>query len=209
MDAVVQLNVQRDFRPCWHYQNHWNNTLSLLTVRLLGVITENPYEQFALFPHGRFLACITSCVLIACSTASPIAPATQGKSGFDGAVYAGETTVFEESQGREEFRVFHQAATGFVSVESVRQSATKRADDFCRNRGQQKLIFRETTSTPPHILGNFPRIELIFGCRAGGSPTEDKQARYEAIAKLKGLLDANAITQDEYNREKAKVLGTP
>ena len=88
-----------------------------------------------------------------CSSMTPIQPAQSSKSGFDGAVYEGETQVLAENPGVEEFRVFHQAATGYVSVESVRQSAKKRATDFCANSGKQMMEFSETYSAPPHILG--------------------------------------------------------
>lgn len=70
----------------------------------------------------------------------------------------------------------------------------------------------ETTSTPPFILGNFPRIEIVFDCidKPGLSPapavSDDKYAK---LAKLKQLLDSGAITQEEFNQEKAKILAQP
>lgn len=144
-----------------------------------------------------------------CSSASSILPVAESKSGFDDALYPGETTIFEDSDDREEFRIFHQGATGFVSVESVRQSARLRAADFCEQKGKRDIIFSETTSVPPHILGNFPRIEIIFGCEEVGATQPESDSKYDKLARLKELLDDGAITQEEFDKEKAKVLRLP
>jgi hypothetical protein len=49
-------------------------------------------------------------------------------------------------------------------VQTIRESAEKRATDFCSRENRQLKIIQETISTPPHILGNWPRIELTFEC---------------------------------------------
>ena len=69
----------------------------------------------------------------------------------------------------------------------------------------------ETASTPPHILGNFPRIELIFQCvdTSTNPSTVSEGNKYDKIAALKKLLDSGALTQQEFDAEKAKVLATP
>jgi hypothetical protein len=69
-------------------------------------------------------------------------------------------------------------------------------------------LIQETTSTPPHILGNWPRIEIIFSCvkSVKGSSTAVLPDKYDRLSKLKALLDAGAITQQEYEAEKKKVL---
>ena len=154
--------------------------------------------------------CLSALILAAgCSSMTQIQPVQSSKSGFDGAVYEGETQVLAENPGVEEFRVFHQAATGYVSVESVRQSAKRRATDFCANTGKQMMEFSETYSTPPHILGNFPRIELIFGCIEPTPTVSTDQQKYQALKDAKALLDSGALTQQEYEREKAKILSRP
>ena len=109
---------------------------------------------------------IQACValLCACSGMSPILLASSSKSDFDDAVYSGESTVLNRNPGVEEYRVFHQGAPSFVSVESVRQSAERRATEFCSKSGKRMMGFNERHSNPPHILGNFPRVELIFRC---------------------------------------------
>jgi hypothetical protein len=106
-------------------------------------------------------------LLVGCATASPIQPVESSKSHFDGAVFDGESvTISSSTPGHEAYRVFHHAATGFVSVQSVRVSAEKRATEFCDREGRAMKALSETTSRPPHILGNFPRIDLLdsTGC---------------------------------------------
>ena len=70
-------------------------------------------------------------------------------------------------------------------------------------------VVSEQLSNPPYILGNFPRIEIVFACvdkpKTGQSPTfEDVQ--YEKLTNLKKLLDEGIITKEEFEREKGKIL---
>jgi hypothetical protein len=69
----------------------------------------------------------------------------------------------------------------------------------------------ETTATPPYILGNFPRIEIVFDCidKPGSSAPASGDDKYAELAKLNQLLDSGAITQEEFNREKEKILAQP
>ena len=100
-----------------------------------------------------------------CAKSSPILKATESASNFDDAVYSGSETVLSETpEGVTEYRIFHQGATGFVSVQSLRDSVENRAWKFCDEKGGKLLRLREHTSNPPHVAGNFPRLELIFGC---------------------------------------------
>lgn len=102
---------------------------------------------------------------VGCAKSGTIQPAKTSESGFAGAVYGGETSqVTPPTAGEESFRIFHQAATGFVSVQTIRESAEKRATEFCIRKNKSLNVLEETVSTPPHILGNWPRIELVFEC---------------------------------------------
>lgn len=84
------------------------------------------------------------------------------------------------------------------------------ATKHCARRSRVVRPVQETTSRPPHVLGNFPRVEWLFECaeQVGGSSTAavgvDKLTQVE---RLKKLLDSGALTQQEFEREKAKVLG--
>jgi len=79
----------------------------------------------------------------------------------------------------------------------------------CARKGKTARPLQETTSKPPHVLGNFPRVEWIFECvdsvsfNAADSPAVDKLGQIE---RFKKLLDGGALTQQEYEREKVKIL---
>lgn len=64
-------------------------------------------------------------------------------------------------------------------------------------------------SKPPYILGNFPRIEIVFAVvdrpEESGRDAADGE-KYDRLAKLKKLLDEGALTQEEFEREKDKLL---
>jgi hypothetical protein len=145
----------------------------------------------------------------ACAVTSPIQSASTSKSAFEGAVYKGRTVIISPgTPGNPTFRVFIQGATGFVSMQSVRDDAEQRATAFCDRKGKAMQSLTETTATPPYILGNFPRIEIVFDCidKLGSPAPAAGDDKYAKLAKLKQLLDSGAITQEEFNAEKAKIL---
>ena len=57
-------------------------------------------------------------------------------------------------------------------------------------------------------MGNFPRIEIVFALVEKESeqyPVRSRD-RYTDLERLKRLLDDGALTQEEYDSEKAKIL---
>ncbi len=158
----------------------------------------------------KILIIITSMIMLtACSTSSTIKKASESKSDFDGAVYEGEKFVVNNSvSDKDAYRIFHQASTGFTSIQSIRNSAEKRASNFCKRQGKEMLALRERTSSPPHILGNFPRIEIVFSCINNKKSVEviNNNDKYKKIERLKNLLDGGALTNEEYQVEKKKIL---
>src|SRR6266480_896612 len=102
-------------------------------------------------------------VVVGCASTPPIQLANSSKSAFDGALYKGTTvTLSPGTPGNEAYRVFIQGATGFVSMQSVRSDAEERAEQFCDRKGKSMETLTERTANPPYILGNFPRIEIVF-----------------------------------------------
>ena len=153
---------------------------------------------------------ICSVTLAACAVDSPIQPASTSKSGFDGAVYKGKTVVTGTgSPDNEAYRVFVQGATGFVSIGAVREDVEQRAKAFCDRKGRAVESLSETTATPPYVLGNFPRVEIVFGCVAGSTSATSDDPKYSKLINLKKLLDSGVITQSEFDSEKAKILNSP
>ena len=106
------------------------------------------------------------------------------------------------------YRIYHRAATGYVSVATIRQSAEQRAEDFAFRQGKGLVVLGEQISKPPYILGNFPRIEIVFAL-IDTRPSEALAAgrdRYTDLERIKKLLDQGALTQDEFDWEKTKIL---
>jgi hypothetical protein len=153
-----------------------------------------------------FIACILFAVAIAgCATSSPIQRFSESKSAFD----EEPTLISTNIPPKDIYRVYQRAATGFVSIQSLRQDVEQRAEDFASRQGKSFIVLGEKISEPPYVLGNFPRIEIVFGLI--DKPTESSASAadddsYSKLIKLKKLLDDGVITKDEFDREKAKIL---
>jgi Short C-terminal domain len=163
--------------------------------------------------YRALLGPFAAIVLTACADSPAIQPASSSTSKFDSSAYHGETvTVSATPPGVEEYRVFQEGGSGFVSIQSVRTDAEQRAMEFCDRMGKAMMSLRETTAKPPYILGNFPRVEIIFGCVDKASavgPAAGDDPKYAKLVNLKKLLDAKIITQAEFDTEKAKILNAP
>ena len=109
------------------------------------------------------LSALTVTILAGCSVYGPISPASS-KSGFDGAVYSGQMTTINSPQTENVYRVFSQSATGFIPVAAALNDAETRAIRHCDQQGKKYRVLTETVSTPPHVLGNWPRAEIVFEC---------------------------------------------
>lgn len=104
------------------------------------------------------------------------------------------------------FRLYQQGATGFVSIQSLRENLEERARSFADQQGKSFVVLGEQISQPPYILGNFPRIEIVFALVAKQESAAAPHDKYSDIERLKKLLDSGAITQAEFDAEKAKIL---
>jgi hypothetical protein len=168
-------------------------------------------------PYGvsmRMIVAAFLALLAGCSATGPVKPAATSKSGFDGAVYKGAsaTTLGRSTPGATQYRVFQQGASESSSLTSVRNEALRRAVDFCDREGKAMESVTETTSYPPYVPGDPPRVEIVFDCVDRASPPSIvlTQAEKDAeVARLKHLQDIGILTQAEFDREKAKVLGAP
>ena len=146
---------------------------------------------------------------LACAYASPIKPAATSESPFWWFGWGKPETVISVAPAGEQLRISHRGLTGFTSVGSVRQSAEARAVEFCERRGEAMTPITEQISSSPHILGNFPRAEIVFVCteKSGAvRPGAGSEDSYRKLLRLKQLLDAGAISQEEFDREKGEIL---
>nr|WP_297347606.1 SHOCT domain-containing protein [uncultured Glaciecola sp.] len=144
----------------------------------------------------------------ACSSASPIIEAAKSNSGFQNAVFEGNITSVSDNENELiEYRVFQHGNSGFVTLNEVREMAENRANRFCEQRKLGYQVIKEQTSVPPHILGNFPRVELIFVCEeASKSKTKNSVEAYDQLERLGRLLEKGLITREEFEKEKAKLF---
>ena len=75
-----------------------------------------------------------------------------------------------------------------------------------------KVVFKvsEHTAEPPYVLGNFPRIEIIFVCQDRGKEDQvekpNKSDLYTELKNLKDLKDSGILTQEEFDMQKKKIL---
>lgn len=153
------------------------------------------------------LTALLACVITGCSVTGGVVSTSSSKSEFDDAVYKGQKTVVnEKAVTGETFRLFNQGATGFTSNSANREDALYRAGEFCQRKSKEIRVLTETSSTPPYILGNFPRVEVVFECVQPSAKPATAESKYSTLATLKKLLDDGAITQEEYLREKDKIL---
>jgi hypothetical protein len=147
-------------------------------------------------------------LLQACSSANPIIEASKSNSGFENAVFEGNvTSVSDNDKDLIEYRIFQHGNSGFVTLNEVREMAENRANRFCEQRNLGYQVIKEQTSVPPHILGNFPRVELIFVCEeASQSKAQNSVEAYDQLERLGRLLEKGLITREEFEKEKAKLF---
>ena len=139
--------------------------------------------------------------LSGCATSTPIQRLSESRSHF-----SEEPKLRPHNFPAEDvYRIYHRAATGFVSLDSIREAAEQRALRFAQGQGREVVFLGERTSSPPHILGNFPRIEIVFAL-GGTSRPAGAESKYDLLEQLKRMLDEGVLTPAEYEIEKAKVL---
>ncbi|MFM8443956.1 MAG: SHOCT domain-containing protein [Methylococcus sp.] len=143
--------------------------------------------------------------LVSCGITSPIKKINESESAFSD----DPAKRVKPIKGNPEiYRIYDRAATGFVSIGATREGLEERAGKFCESKGKQFEELASEQSNPPYILGNFPRMELIFICKdkavtLGAPPPMDKFAK---LNELKKLLDNGTLNQTEFDMEKQKIL---
>ena len=151
-------------------------------------------------------------LLYGCSAASPIKEANGSKSFFDGAFFQGEITeVSKNDKALVEYRIYQHASDGFEGGSPVRFKAESRANKFCEQRNMAARTIREQAAVPPYILGNFPKIELIFVCEPSTLHIKTEVtggSKWKELEALANLLERGVITEEEFETEKGKIMGS-
>ena len=183
-------------------------------------MTANDPKQFIELVKGKImkngifiLLAISVLALSGCGGMAAIEKASESKSHFkDSDAYKGNISYITDKEVKgEQYRIFNQAGSGFTGIDTIRQEAVQRANTFCRRKGPEYEMFTvsEQTSSPPYLLGNFPRIEIIFVCTKSKPNTKSRASggsKYDQLTKIKELLDKGILTKEEYLKEKKKIL---
>ena len=116
--------------------------------------------------------------------------------------------------GPDSYLILRTGKTGFVSSGSLQNKAYEEAAEFCA----EKSLVMETISVDSkrsRPFGGFPEATLRFRCVKQGAPASTSGSssavagsddKYSQLERLKRLLDSGALTQEEFNAEKAKLL---
>ena len=104
------------------------------------------------------------------------------------------------------YRVYQRASTGYTPMRSLRNKVEDRIDKFAKGQNKSFIILGERSSNPPFVAGNFPRIEIVFVLIEKNMNTNSKDDKITRLEKLKKLLDDGALTKEEYENEKKKIL---
>lgn len=134
-------------------------------------------------------------ILSGCATSTPIQRFSESNSAFS----TGPVLMSHDFPPNSIFRVYHRASTGFVPIQTIRQEAVQRASEFCQQQGKAMVLLGEKISQPPYILGNWPRIEIVFACIDRSPPA--RQSTFEDSsdgARLKANGTGFFVTEDGY-----------
>ena len=154
-----------------------------------------------------------SFALSGCGSSAPIQRVSDSHSNF-GSVYKGETTIIRtDTSGATQYRAFSQGGTGFVSISAVRSDAENRADEFCKQENKVARTLSEQMSTPPYVLGNFPKMEIIFICiekpnaaTTTGTGSNGKPSATDKLRELNSMHEQGLITDAEYQQKRKQLI---
>jgi hypothetical protein len=60
--------------------------------------------------------------------------------------------------------VSRQAATGFSGLGTLKADAFQEANQYCVSQNKNIQVVNTSETSPPYVLGNFPRAEIQFMC---------------------------------------------
>jgi len=75
-------------------------------------------------------------------------------------------TVLDTTRGefsyQNMYRAYRKASTGFTTMTTTQRKLEKEIRDFAKKKGKAFIILGSQYAKPPYILGNYPRMEIIF-----------------------------------------------
>ena len=148
---------------------------------------------------------LTAFLVGGCAKDSGVLIAKESESLFASTACRSQTNqLSEEMPSGEKYRIYQQAATGFVPLSAVREDIEKQAVSFCKNNNKQ--VKHISITNAPMGLGCPAKAELIFTCveRRETEGIDDKL--YIQLSNLKKLLDNGTLTKEEFELQKSKIL---
>jgi S1-C subfamily serine protease len=97
-------------------------------------------------------------VLSGCATSSAIQRLGESESNFRNPPQLNS----HDYPAKDVYRVYEKGATGFDTIEAIRARLEIRIREFADRLGKTYVVLGEQSSHPPFILGNFPRLEIVF-----------------------------------------------
>lgn len=108
--------------------------------------------------HAALLLSGLCLAFASCAPSSAIQRVSESKSHFN----PPPTIMSHNYPEKDVYRVYQRGGSGFVPINAVRNAAEERAETFARRQGRYMVVLGDKIASPPYILGNFPRAEVIF-----------------------------------------------
>ena len=75
-------------------------------------------------------------------------------------------TVIDTSRGKfpskDMYRAYRKASTGFTTMTKTQKELEQSIRKFAKKKDKSFIVLGSQFSKPPYILGNYPRMEIIF-----------------------------------------------
>ena len=97
-------------------------------------------------------------LLAGCATSSQISRFSESRSYFK----TQPRLITNSYPEKDIYTLYERGATGFVPIQTLRSSLERRAEMFAERQNKSIIVLGERMSEPPYILGNFPRIQIVF-----------------------------------------------
>ncbi len=105
------------------------------------------------------LGCLITIIFISsCATSSQISRYSESRTYFN----TQPRLIKNEYPESDIYTLYERGSTGFVSIQTLRSNLERRAELFANRQNKSIVVLGEKISEPPYILGNFPRIQIVF-----------------------------------------------
>jgi len=108
--------------------------------------------------NGLGILLVVLTLVTSCATSSQISRYSESRTYFN----SQPRVIKNEYPESDIYTLYERGATGFVSIQTLRSNLERRAELFANRQNKSFMVLGEKISEPPYILGNFPRIQIVF-----------------------------------------------